>query len=121
MTDQEVFDKVVAHARQQGCKSLIENVLHPEDGPIGPICAYRGENNTKCFAGIFIPDEDYRKSYEGKVSMAVFNEIGITDMDEFLVRDLQIIHDKFDVEEWEGKFKKLANDWLLVYTPQEVS
>ena len=118
MTNQEVFDKVVAHARQQGCKSMIEDVLHPEEAPI---CAYRGENNTKCFAGILIPDEDYRKSYEGKVSMAVFHEIGITDMDGFLVRDLQIIHDKFDVEEWEGKFKKLANDWLLVYTPKEAS
>ena len=112
MTNQEVFDKVVAHARQQGCKSLIENGLNPEEGPI---CAYRGENNTKCFAGILIPDEDYRKSYEDKASMAVFHAIGITDMDDFLVRNLQVIHDKYDVEEWEGKFKKLANDWLLVY------
>ena len=112
MTNQEVFDKVVAHARQQGCKSLMENVLHPEEGPL---CAYRGENNTKCFAGIFIPDEDYRKSYEDKVSMAVFHEIGITDMDGFLVRDLQVIHDHTPQVGWEAKFKKLANDWLLVY------
>ena len=112
MTNQEVFDKVVAHARQQGCKSLMENVLNSEEGTI---CAYRGENNTKCFAGIFIPDEDYRKSYEGRVSMAVFHEIGITDMDGFLVRDLQFIHDHTPQIEWEGKFKKLANDWELVY------
>ena len=106
MTNQEVFDKVVAHARQQGCKSLMENVLHPEEGPI---CAYRGENNTKCFA-VLIPDEDYRKSYEDKFSMAVFHEIGITDMDGFLVRDLQVIHDHTRQIEWEAKFKKLAND-----------
>jgi hypothetical protein len=112
MTNQEVFDKVVAHARQQGCKSLMENVLHPEEGPL---CAYRGKNGTKCFAGIFIPDEDYQKSYEKKVSMAVFHAIGITDMDEFLVRDLQIIHDKYDVEEWEGRFQVLARNWELVY------
>ena len=118
MTDQEVFDKVVAHARQQGCKSLMENVLNPEEGPI---CAYRGENNTKCFAGILIPDEDYRKSYEGKVCHAVFHVIGITDMDAFLVRDLQIIHDKLEVAEWEGGFQVLARKWELVYTPKEVS
>ena len=112
MTNQEVFDKVVAHARKQGCKSLMENVLHPEEGPL---CAYRGENNTKCFAGIFIPDEDYRESYEGKVSMAVFHVIGITDMDGFLVRDLQVIHDHTTVEGWEAKFCELAYRWNLVY------
>lgn len=36
-----------------------------EDDHRPPICAYRGENGTKCVAGCFLPDECYSPALEG--------------------------------------------------------
>ncbi len=47
MTSQEVFDKVVAHLRQQNAKSIkfLSNAQAYEGNPI---CVYRGEEDRKC-------------------------------------------------------------------------
>lgn len=33
----------------------------------GGMCAYRGENGTKCAVGMFIPDSEYKTEFEGTV------------------------------------------------------
>lgn len=55
MTEQEIFDKVLNHLRQQGCQARDSTR-----------CLYRGANGTKCAAGVLIDDEDYDASFEGQ-------------------------------------------------------
>jgi hypothetical protein len=59
MQAQEIFDKVVAHLKQQRRPSI----KMPDDGGSG--CAYRGDGGTKCAFGIFISDEAYDPNMEG--------------------------------------------------------
>lgn len=114
MTEQETFDIVVNHLRQQGCKSQEEKLDPLSDLPR---CMYRGPNGTKCAAGILIPDEDYRVEMEGWFVAnyrikAVLEKYGHS---EILVARLQHIHDNFAVCEWENKFKDLAKLHQLEY------
>lgn len=105
MTDQEVFDKVVAHARQQKEQAL-------EDGS----CRYRTADGKRCFAGIFIKDEVYDKELEGKFASTLihlFNGINI-----HLLSRLQDIHDIYDPYNWENHFKSVARDYDLIYSPE---
>lgn len=97
MTDQEIFDAVVTHARKQQARS----VSHHGD------CCYRGNNGLRCFAGCLIADEDYDPSMEGSNCMLLPPIIKLT-QNTGLVRSLQTIHDKYGVEYWESRFKALA-------------
>lgn len=119
MTQQETFDKVVAHARKQGCKSQ-GSYIGNLSGEMTHGCTYRGQDNTACFAGALIPNDQYKPEMEGllctgdndvqRVLLAEGHQI------EF-VRRLQTIHDCYEVFEWEEKFKNLAAQFDLVYTP----
>ncbi len=110
LTEQQIFDRVVAHARKQKCKS--ESTGY---------CLYRGPNGTKCFAGIFIPDDQYDRLIEGNVfdSLRHIRAPEIDPMDFFFVAGFQEIHDKYDVRDWEKRFKCMAKEMSLVYTPPE--
>lgn len=55
MTNQEIFDKVAAHLKQQGF-SATDGYGH---------CRYRGPNGSMCAVGCLIPDEYYCPSMEG--------------------------------------------------------
>jgi len=58
--NQACFDFVMYKMIEQGQPSI-------RTGPSGiPVCAYRGENGTKCAAGFFIPDDLYSENIEGK-------------------------------------------------------
>lgn len=117
-TKQETFDTVVAHLRNQGCKS--------EDDHGN--CMYRGENGTKCAAGCLIPDDAYSPTLEGSgifqrngemsACGTILRELG---HDLHLVSELQNVHDARDVGFWEQRFAKVAERYLLQYTPPEAS
>jgi hypothetical protein len=66
MQAQEIFDKVVAHLKQQRRPSI----KIPDD--IRSACAYRGDGGTKCAFGIFISDEAYDPNMEGCASDEFF-------------------------------------------------
>ncbi len=110
--NQEVFDFVVNALRKQGCKS------EDSEG-----CLYRGPNGTKCAAGHLIPNEDYRRSFEGKTSY--YNDMGVQSAPAVYLHDagyncdlvtaLQGIHDTQRVEDWENSFKRAAKDYKLIY------
>lgn len=116
MTEQEIFDKVVAHARKQGCKSRAI-----KDSGFWR-CLYRGPNGTMCFAGVLIPDEDYCEKMEGyaancDVVANYFFKRGFTEPQIVLIRNLQEIHDDVDVDSWEHSFVRTAKEYNLLYTP----
>lgn len=109
MTNQEIFDAVVLHARTQKCKSA---ALYG--------CLYRGPNNTKCFAGIFIPDNKYNYLLEPHDAEFVNNKgcfcVVFDKSNMKLLLDLQHIHDYIIVERWENCLKELAYLYELKYT-----
>lgn len=116
MTLQEIFDKVVAHARAQKAQAIDEFGM----------CWYRGLNGTKCFIGALIPDELYRPEFEGQ---ACFNNcvraaagLEAYDPDDpfnqmKLATRLQGLHDCSPIEEWEGRFESIATEYGLTYNP----
>lgn len=111
MTRQEVFDKVVAHLRAQGRKAVNER----------GDCVYHAPDGTKCAAGCLILDEHYREDFEDKssahpdVARALRNS-GVPEDASTLVRDLQRIHDSFDLEEWEDRLAGTASLFDLTYS-----
>ena len=117
MKPQAVFNKVVRHARKQGCRSY--------DKKTGS-CTYRGPEGTRCFVGALIPNRLYRVGLEGWAAgnlVADFPDVGeYLDIDgedaaHFLTR-LQSIHDDKDPKEWEDEFSYFADEYGLT-VPEE--
>ena len=105
LTLQQVFNRVVLHARAQEVKSL---------NYIG-LCMYRAPNGNKCFTGIFIPDDKYQINFESltieELKIANVLEPILEDLSN--LRELQKIHDKFEPECWEDEFFKFAKKFNL--------
>lgn len=107
-TEQEVFDQVVQHLREQGVQSKNENG-----------CVYRGEGGLMCAAGCLIADDEYT-SYMDNAEDSTWTQLVIDhvvpDKHETLIRRLQEIHDG-NVGAWEHGLEKAALSHNLVYTP----
>ena len=123
-TSQETFDMVVNHLRQQNSKS----VELDEKGTIktqwdgannNPICLYRSKDGKKCAAGAAITDEEYNPGMEGKNIGAVISLFNLERLKayEYLLLDLQRVHDAREVGEWETGFKGVAEKHSLTYIP----
>jgi len=104
MNTQEAFDAAVEHLRKQGKRSQAK---YSTD------CLYRGPGGLKCAVGALIPDEIYRKSFEGVGIRPLIN--GFADLNSLfkavnitLLEQLQHIHDQSLVENWEKLFERLA-------------
>jgi len=119
-TNQEIFTNVVTNLLKQNAKS--EGIM-----PSGSIsCAYRGKNGMKCAAGWELPDEHYNPEFENLtvyiplssltgVNQLVlkFRELGYTDDNLQLLRDLQYIHDQKEPYLWKGYFSDIAKEYHL--------
>ena len=102
---QETFDTVVAGARTQGCKSML-------DGK----CKFRGDNGTKCFVGMLIPDEEYDPSFDSALIPRVYDRCpSLQQHDAQMLGQLQSIHDQTPVDQWEDEFKRFAERTGLRY------
>lgn len=112
MDTQQAFETAVKHLRKQGCRSQQRET-------ISITCMYRlPENNLKCAVGALIPDEIYRESMEGigiAGLLADFPKLKglFKNVDIDMLEDLQRIHDKCEVEEWEEEFKEVATNFGL--------
>ncbi len=99
--NQKTFNKVVNFLLKQNKKSIDPSEL----------CMYRGPEGTKCAAGCLIPDQLYDKSLEG-IPVGNFNKVGELIKSQghnvTFVRELQLIHDEYDVVKWPVQFKELA-------------
>ncbi len=108
-SNQETFDRVVAHARKQQAKSITDNIG----------CSYRGPEGLMCFAGCLIPNEDYVPQMESLRASRGIVENCLTNLgySPVLVEQLQMIHDRNEPEMWEDKFREFAANYQLVYVP----
>ncbi len=104
---QAVFDKVVAHLRQQNARST-------EEG--SESCMYRGAKGRMCAAGCLIPDSEYTPDMEGGAvdSLAFFDDWCPNSSN--LISRLQRLHDAGEPDDWEAGFAYIAVERGLDYT-----
>ena len=146
MNKQEVFNKVIAHMREQRRPAVADN---PDRGFA---CVYREAGGRKCAIGALIPDEVYDEAMEGRpvrhilTNMPMFEAVGKAldvaetpntnavgwESDVSFLSDMQFCHDNAaqishawkeppsDVfMAWfEDAMRDMANRWCLVYTPE---
>ena len=132
MTEQEIFDTVLAHLREQGEAAT----------SAGGSCRYRGANGTACAIGCLIPDELYDPMIEGlgvgriieavvpeyrqdqtqellPVFARIKNHIGAEHLP--LLHELQEAHDMdlyiSGLDAWEEEMHRIACAFDLQYTP----
>ena len=115
ITNQEIFDRVVAHALKQRARSISETGN----------CRYRGPDGTKCFVGLFINDEHYTRMLEGRTLgyvkiRAALEASGFIPADHTgwdLLADLQHMHDFSAPNDWALHFARRAHKYGLRYDP----
>lgn len=111
-TLQETFDRVISHLRKQGKKSF-GNFPSAVSKASTAGCMYRGPEGLMCAAGCLIPDDKYSPEFEG-CSVSQHGPNSVCDLmrelghDLGLVQQLQFVHDKHGVEEWEDRFQRVA-------------
>lgn len=131
LTTQQVFDRVVDHARKQGRPAI--EITRSEFGTPQTTCKYRAPDGGKCFVGALISDECYRPEFERKViNTRIVREALIasgvpanTDHATLtLLGDMQNLHDKAAPAPlcavhalWENGFRRIAREYKLKYTP----
>ena len=98
---QDVFDFIVGHLRTQG------ESAHDEGR-----CVYRSAEGLTCAAGCLIPVEDYKPTFEDSSWYDVADAFKCHEHDN-LIRDLQIVHDRFGSDEWEVELGKVAHSYML--------
>jgi len=107
MTNQEAFDKMVAHLRKQGQKAH-------ENGS----CRYRTKGGLMCAVGCLLTDDEYRSGMEGKGVEAMMAAYDIRfGVNENLLAEMQDTHDAWDPLDWEARFVNTAVTYGLVYAP----
>ncbi len=111
MTNQEAFETMVRHLRRQGKRSV----------RIGAYtCLYRGPNGLRCAVGCLIPDDQYKRSLEGKAASCIANKVpALSDIGPGLLSEMQSVHDDLDVSQWEEGFKDVAQVFSLTLPPLE--
>lgn len=118
MTDQEFFDKTLAHLRKQG-KAAVDEV---------GACFYRADDGATCAIGCHIPDEAYRSNFEDKdIGLLLRTNVAIRSLfdgvDPGLMGDCQDAHDcdlaSGDIRHWERRMSMIAYNRGIVYTPPE--
>jgi len=115
MSEQELFDEIVANLLKQGKPSISDKGQ----------CYYRGPEGLKCAVGWVISDNEYDENMEFK-SVTDLLEGGqlpcsLTPHVKLLSR-LQIAHDNWgehkDTEVFKNVLKRIATERKLQYEPQ---
>ncbi len=110
MTDQEAFETMVRHLRRQGQRSENANGT----------CLYRGPDGLRCAVGCLIPDDQYKRSLEGKDAWVITKNVpALSHIGGRLLSEMQSIHDDCDVSQWEEGFKDVARYYKLTLPPLE--
>lgn len=134
MTEQEIFDSVLAHLRRQGQASL----------SAGGKCQYRGPDGTSCAVGCLITDELYDPLIENASAIQIMEghvphgrerdgpkllpimariakHLGAEHLQ--LLQELQDAHDYHLADDgfpaWEDRMRSIALDLSLEYKPVE--
>lgn len=112
LTNQVIFDRVVAHLRKQGKTAWNEEKMQ---------CQYRIDG-LSCAVGCLIPDDVYESTFKTREGSTVddipaeeLELCGISkDRSLRLLGRLQAIHDRYDVDGWEEGWEQCARDFGLV-------
>jgi hypothetical protein len=126
LTDQQIFDKIVAHLRNQKVPASFPDGINGEFGS----CYYRLKTGTQtlmCAAGCLIPDELYLDSMEGRMIQSLVNDPNIdADLRYFfrmhssVMSDMQAVHDDHHAE-WEEYFRYVAAKHNLLLDGEKVN
>lgn len=104
---QEIFDIISNHLLTQMKRCDVP-------GPKGVnLCKYLNPNGLKCAAGILIPNDQYNPEFEGKSWDTLVNEKYVEDKHQFLIYELQGIHDWTKPEDWKIKLIQFAKQYKL--------
>lgn len=112
---QQIFDAVVAHARQMPGKS--RGIIQTETGPMPGACVYRGPDGNACWIGGLLTDEE-AAPLDVRVNSS-FSSIRCEAPDliperlrgwelRHFMGSLQSIHDSVPVEMWPDQLRELA-------------
>ena len=116
MNNQEIFDTVSTHLFTQGVQST---TLDDNDRKM---CAYRGDNGTRCAIGVLIPDDVYSEHMEGHSveSFIMLPFLNPNNTPELFLTRLQMAHDNDGNWECESNMKKtltrIAEDYHLDFS-----
>lgn len=122
ISKQELFDRVAAHLLTQRERCM------DADGA----CAYRGHDGMRCAVGIFIQEDKYKPEFEGENGASVLKACGYNTgtilgplfgnpslnsvtMNKLgrLVRQLQVTHDDYPLEDWKVQLASIARAFKL--------
>lgn len=108
MSMQRIFDKSKNHLLKQNKQSV---------GKIGDRikCLYRGPDGLKCASGVFITDEDYNASLEGKSWAECKISQGLSEKKKRLISRLQSVHDNVRHSNWKFRLKEVAIEYKLAF------
>lgn len=127
MTNQEAFDTIVAHLRQQNDRA----VLILDGAEQGSSCMYRTAAGLKCAVGCLIPDDQYHADFDDEEQMQERTGdenvgTGVCIVAPFIpaleglnldfLEDMQSVHDNSGVDLWEESWKTIADQYGLTYT-----
>lgn len=118
-TMQQVFDQVATHLLTQGKQALMASSALLKAQMLGiefvaaTVCAYRGENGTKCAAGCLISDDEYVQHMEGNSWRELVEQGLVPGHLLTLIARLQSIHDHHFPEEWKDSLERTAKDFGL--------
>lgn len=115
LTNQQIFDKVLAHAQAQ-YKEYGDDAQSLETDAT---CLYRqkiSDGRVKmCFIGLFIPNEKYDSIIEGESVQGLFDKhgdmmlaAGLDQSQSSFLQALQHIHDENCPSKWDSKFAVFA-------------
>jgi len=112
-TAQQVFEQVANHLLAQNARSIMGDRKYES-------CAYRGNDGMMCAAGCLIGDDEYNPLWEDKNWMALAKPLDEQDEDDIkrgfpgvsahidLIQDLQVVHDRCDVDRWREELIRVA-------------
>ena len=115
MTEQTAFNIVKNHLLTQMTKSMEENELGDTQ------CLYRGPNGTKCAIGALITDEEYKRiedkghQHYGVYVLFSLQLESLKELNSDFLRELQTIHDKYEIQDWENQLEIFAKKYNLQY------
>lgn len=114
-TEQEVFNQAVRHMHKQKVKSIADTSDSFNYDGWHYDGWYRGANGTKCPAGCFMSDDEYKKEFEGERWKSIVYKIGLTNKHVDLIEYFQHIHDSFEESEFKDQFKCAADKFKLKF------
>lgn len=103
---QEIFDQVSQHLLNQKAQSI-------KTFSDGYQCAYRGDNGTKCAAGILMSDAEYTENMDGNTWCELVDKGIVPRANGHLIRSLQTLHDLEQPRLWKEGLEDIADQHNL--------